>query len=61
MFSVALRHAVLGLKPVVSITNVAPSQWPTELPFHCGSCGPGGALPSVRIIRGSPISPWMTT
>src|ERR1700683_3353794 len=40
---------VLPLKPMVSITSVSSSQWPTEFPNHVGSGFLGWGRPSIGV------------
>src|SRR5215467_9706654 len=42
-----------GLKLVVSMTSVVPSQWPRETPSHCFSLEDGAAGPLIGTMRAS--------
>src|SRR5580704_3648643 len=47
----AVSSQLLSVKPAVSTTSVAPSQWPIECPIQEGSRSSGWPRPSIQICR----------
>src|SRR4051794_21054608 len=52
-FSLDTDMKALGLKLVVSMTSVSPSQWPCESPFHCFTAADGCGRSSSGMVRAS--------